>query len=209
MTGYSVKVRLPTCLQFYDCAYVQLLSGSRLLWASVEQCLSARRSRLLCISGWPQEADAKVLLRDTHHATTRRRLLFHRHGGARRSRGLHSSCGHRRKPEPLTRVHWRNIAITLIDHSERLGSLEMKKGHGMCPSLFQDAQERQLFPQVDALTQCRDQDHILNGVVLCDFSLTAALWQFLALIVSCRPDLGQEVLRAVAVEHELISRRSL
>ena len=52
----------------------------------------------------------------------------------------------------------------------------------------------QLFPQVDVLTQRRGQNHILDGVVLCDFSLTAALWQFLALLVSCRPDLSQEVL---------------
>jgi hypothetical protein len=28
------------------------------------------------------------------------------------------------------------------------------------------------------LTQCPDQNHILNGVVLCDFSLAAAFRQF-------------------------------
>jgi hypothetical protein len=83
---------------------------------------------------------------------------------------------------------------------------ENEKGAHNVPLSLQDAQERQPFPQVDVLTQCRGQDHILNGVVLCNFSLTAALWQFLALLVSCPPDLGQEVLGAVAVEHQLASR---
>ena len=59
------------------------------------------------------------------------------------------------------------------------------------------------FPRRAPLTQRRDYNNILGRFGPGNFAFQAAHWQFLAAVVSLRPDLGQEILRAIAVENQL------
>ena len=72
----------------------------------------------------------------------------------------------------------------------------------MCP-LFMLRYPRGAPPPKGASSAARDYDNILGRVVHRDFGLAPALRQFLSQAVPFRPDLSQEVLRAVAVEDQL------
>jgi hypothetical protein len=110
---------------------------------------------------------------------------------------LHRCYGKLFRETCLPQVIWWSTRLPSTLHSG------IEKGHSMCPFLIHDAQETP-FPEISVLTQGRGQDYILNRLDLCEFSLTAAHRQFLALFVSCSPDLGQEVFGTVTVEHQLV-----
>jgi hypothetical protein len=92
-----------------------------------------------------------------------------------------------------------NIAITPTTPGS-LHSKKRKKGHGICPSISGPLNASLIKSMF--LTQRRGQDYVLNGVVQCDFCLASALWQFAALIGARRPDLGEEVPVAIAMEYQ-------